>query len=186
MLIFLPETFRRQRSLPYRQAVARATAERKAKRARAQHPLPSKTDAPPERPGFTRTISRIVTGRSAKTGERPVRVKFRDVNPFAAVASVLRQPHNVISIAFSGILFAVTYALTFTVSRSFAAPPWNYSTLKVGCIVLAFGGGQIVRLYSPSLSRVLTARAAWKPDWRSLERLCARENESTQQWRGRP
>ena len=56
----------------------------------------------------------------------------------------MKRPENAIASVFSGLLFASSYCITFTASRTFAAPPYNYDALKVGLVLLTFGMGQVV------------------------------------------
>lgn len=44
----------------------------------------------------------------------------------------------------SGLLFASQYAIAYTVAISFAAPPYNYTSLQVGLVLLSYGAGNIV------------------------------------------
>lgn len=56
---------------------------------------------------------------------------------------MLRQPHNVLSLIYSGLLFGSNYSLTYTASRTFAASPYNYDPLEVGLVLLALGAGGV-------------------------------------------
>ncbi|KAK4702570.1 hypothetical protein P7C70_g3653, partial [Phenoliferia sp. Uapishka_3] len=112
LMIWLPETFRKERSLAWRLAMERAQkharddlikarkelptgdviAERQSKTAFAA-PTPSQLERnappPPAFPGITR----MITGLSLRSGEDNVKIHFRDVNPnIKAAASQAATP----------------------------------------------------------------------------------------------
>ena len=45
---------------------------------------------------------------------------------------------------YSGLLFAAQYTISYTAARTFAAAPYDYSALIVGCVLLSFGFGNVV------------------------------------------
>ena len=45
---------------------------------------------------------------------------------------------------YSGLLFAAQYTISYTAARTFAAAPYDYSALIVGCVLLSFGVGNVV------------------------------------------
>ncbi|SGZ23856.1 BQ5605_C023g09647 [Microbotryum silenes-dioicae] len=155
-----PETFRRERSLAWRLAMKRARAHAKADRLKAEGALPKSDTLPltrgppqtsfapgPQRsngPTATPTLARVMTALSGRSGDDNVKIHLRDINPFAATGAVLTQKYNFISIAFSGLLFASTYCITFTISRTFAAAPYNYSAVKTGLVLLCLGTGNFI------------------------------------------
>ncbi|KDE08134.1 hypothetical protein MVLG_01615 [Microbotryum lychnidis-dioicae p1A1 Lamole] len=159
-MIWLPETFRRERSLAWRLAMKRARAHAKADRLKAEGALPKSdtlplTRGPPQTsfapgpqwsngPTATPTLARVMTALSGRSGDDNVKIHLRDINPFAATGAVLTQKYNFISIAFSGLLFASTYCITFTISRTFAAAPYNYSAVKTGLVLLCLGTGNFI------------------------------------------
>ncbi|ORY88318.1 major facilitator superfamily domain-containing protein [Leucosporidium creatinivorum] len=164
-MIWLPETFRKERSLAWRLAMQRARAHAKAELLKARGDLPTeakgndrpartttflaptpsqleRSDAPPQ-PAFS-TLNRVKSALSLRSGEDNVKIHLRDVNPFAATGQVLRRKENFIAISFSGLLFASQYCITFTASRTFAAAPYNYDALRVGLVLLCFGAGNFI------------------------------------------
>ncbi|KAM0748205.1 MFS general substrate transporter [Meredithblackwellia eburnea MCA 4105] len=171
-MIWLPETFRKERSLAWRLAMKRARQHAREEREKARSKLPGGGDegadgiqerqqvktafsapspsqlergtpVPPAQPQFT-TINRVLTGLSLRSGEDNVKIHFRDVNPLAAVGIILRQKHNTMALLYSGFLFASQYSVTFSASRSFAAAPYSYGSLVVGLILLSFGVGNFI------------------------------------------
>lgn len=82
---------------------------------------------------------------TTETGEEiPIKVHLRDVNPLSAVGIVLKQPNLSLAILSSGIVFGAQYAIAYTAALTFAAAPYNYNSLEVGAVILAFGLGNIV------------------------------------------
>ncbi|KAM0786891.1 hypothetical protein ACM66B_002315 [Microbotryomycetes sp. NB124-2] len=149
LYFWLPETFRKERSAAWRAAMKRARAHALAKRLKARAALPQGTtlDEPvdrPRQPGFSplNTVKSVISLRSSKDDN--LKIHLRDVNPLAATGQVLCRKENFITIFFSGLLFASQYCVTYTASRSFAAAPYNYNSLKVGLILLTFGMGNLI------------------------------------------
>lgn len=57
--------------------------------------------------------SRGLTKVTTETGEEiPIKISIRDINPFAAVGKVLKQPAQFLAMAASGLLFGSQYSLT--------------------------------------------------------------------------
>lgn len=100
-MIWLPETFRKERSLAWRLAMQRARAHAKAELLKARGDLPTETkgndrsartttflapspsqlersDAPPQ-PTFS-TLNRVKSALSLRSGEDNVKIHLRDVN----------------------------------------------------------------------------------------------------------
>ncbi|SCZ96761.1 BZ3500_MvSof-1268-A1-R1_Chr4-1g06694 [Microbotryum saponariae] len=188
-MIWLPETFRRERSLAWRLAMKRARAHAKANRLKAEAALPKNDTLPltrgppqtsfapgPQRSNGPTALTRVMTALSGRSGDDNVKIHLRDINvsqrkPTVPYRAVLAQKNNFISIAFSGLvratsgppgemhiafpsssdrrlpieqLFASTYCITFTISRTFAAAPYNYSALKTGLVLLCLGTGNFI------------------------------------------
>lgn len=99
-------------------------------------------------------------------------------SPLAAVGLVLRVPSNFFAMLASGLLFGATYSLSFTGALSFAAEPYDYNSLKVGLVLLAFGLGNIVRnTFSRGIAlqrephpKTSLLLAGWQRDRRSVQR----------------
>jgi hypothetical protein len=120
-MIWLPETFRKERSLAWRLAMQRARAHAKAELLKARGDLPTETkandrpartttflapspsklersDAPPQ-PAFS-TLNRVKSALSLRSGEDNVKIHLRDVNvstwlarrSLALAADLLSQP----------------------------------------------------------------------------------------------
>lgn len=173
-MIWLPETFRKERSLAWRKAMQRARAHARADLLKAQRKLPGaalekqtkESVAPSSRPQTSfapaiqepnrdaptagqlsfSALSRVKSAMSLRSGggDDNVKIHLRDVNPLAATGAVLSRLPNFIAIAFSGLLFASQYCVTFTASRTFADPPYNLNSLDVGLVLLSFGSGNVL------------------------------------------
>ncbi|BGP19499.1 hypothetical protein JCM10213_006319 [Rhodosporidiobolus nylandii] len=163
LMVWLPDTFRKERSLAWRKAYDRAKALQKEELARARATLPKempgKTGAPAgpattfspvvatpssQQPSGFAPLNKVRTALSAKSGEVKVKIRFNDLNPLAVSGDVIKQPHNLLLLIFSGFLFAGQYAITFSASRTFAAAPYSYSPIEVGLILLSFGVGNVL------------------------------------------
>lgn len=121
-MLWLPETFRKERSLAWRLAMQRARAHAKADLLKARgdlpvedkkqdpRPAPSTTFLSPTPSQLERTdgsatfsaLNRVKSALSLRSGEDNVKIHLRDINPFAATGQVLRRPENFIAILFSG------------------------------------------------------------------------------------
>ena len=93
---------------------------------------------------------------------------------------VLSRPSNVLVIAATGLLFGGQYSLTYTGALSFAAPPYDYDSLKIGLVLLCFGIGNIIGSicggrYSDIIlrQRKLTHNGINVPEWRLRATLVA-------------
>ena len=150
LALFLPDTFRRERSLAWRKARDRARHHAAEKRLKARSALPPSGNVAPTAPVRAPTfapIDKVKTAMSLRTNrDFRVKIRFSDINPLAAVGGVVKQPTNLLVLIYSGFLFASQYCITFTASRTFAAAPYNYSPIKVGLVLLSFGTGNVVML----------------------------------------
>ncbi|KPV72502.1 uncharacterized protein RHOBADRAFT_66887 [Rhodotorula graminis WP1] len=172
LALWLPDTFRKERSLAWRKARDRARqhAREKLEAARAALPRPGggddnepaavegraarsakvELDVEAGREGREQSSSgfsplkKVRTALSGRSGDVKVKIRFRDVNPLAAAGAVVKQPANLLVLTYSGFLFASQYTVTLTSSRTFAAAPWEYSPIEVGLVLLAFGLGNVV------------------------------------------
>ncbi|GAA6012697.1 hypothetical protein JCM10207_005329 [Rhodosporidiobolus poonsookiae] len=163
LMVWLPDTFRKERSLAWRKAYERSKQHQREALAKARATLPKEVDAEKatgpattfspalptpsraEQPssGFS-PLNKVRTALSAKSAEVKVKISFRDLNPLAVSGDVLKQPANFLLITFSGFLFAAQYCITFTASRTFAATPYDYTPIEVGLVLLSFGLGNVL------------------------------------------
>jgi hypothetical protein len=88
-----------------------------------------------------------------------------DVSPLASAVAVIKQPHNILALFYSGVslgrrllklyqcshnfsylfitqlAFASQYSLSFTATRTFSSAPYNFSPILIGVVLLALGVG---------------------------------------------
>ncbi|GAA5968622.1 hypothetical protein JCM11641_007702 [Rhodosporidiobolus odoratus] len=168
LMFWLPDTFRKERSLAWRKAYDRAKQHQREELAKARAALPKADEKgslaggpagtsfaqvlpTPSRqqleeggvPGFA-PLRKIKTALSAKSGDVKVKISLRDLNPLAVSGDVIKQPTNFLTLLYSGFLFAAQYCITFTASRTFAADPYDYSPIEVGLVLLSFGLGNVL------------------------------------------
>ncbi|CAL1713464.1 unnamed protein product [Somion occarium] len=74
---------------------------------------------------------------------KEIRLSFRDVNPIGPVFLVLSRPNNVAILFASGLLFAFSYCLAYTCSRTLSIK-YGYDALQIGLVLLAFGMGSML------------------------------------------
>ncbi|GAA6030889.1 hypothetical protein JCM8097_008922 [Rhodosporidiobolus ruineniae] len=166
LMFWLPDTFRKERSMAWRKAYERAKQHQKEELAKARAALPKPTEGEkgregqstsfaPDLPAPERALTRgessgfaplkkVKTALSAKSGDVKVRISMRDINPLAVSGDVIKQPTNFLVLLYSGFLFASQYCITFTASRTFAAAPYNYTAIEVGLVLLSFGLGNVL------------------------------------------
>ncbi|UZJ54040.1 hypothetical protein CBS101457_003360 [Exobasidium rhododendri] len=100
-----------------------------------------------EKPSLTRkvttrgSINRIITNEGREIKFRP---KLSDVSPLGSAMAVVKQPHNLAALFYSGLAFASQYSLSYTASRTFSAAPYNFSPILIGVVLLALGIGGMV------------------------------------------
>ncbi|GAA5964081.1 hypothetical protein JCM3765_000895 [Sporobolomyces pararoseus] len=165
LMCFIPNTFRKERSLAWRKAMERAKQEDLIQRAKARNALPKSSTRPisPKIEGQPRfdmkenkkerergkprfeNLGKVKTGTNTiKSGDVKVKIHLRDINPFGATFSILRSPANALVLIYSALLFAVTYTISYTAARSFSSEPYNYSAVIVGVVLLSFGVGNCI------------------------------------------
>ncbi|WVQ86495.1 hypothetical protein IAS59_000208 [Cryptococcus gattii] len=69
---------------------------------------------------------------------------FRDLNPLPSMALILKQPTNLLILTSSALSFSAQYTIVYTVSITLGKAPYNYGSLNIGLVVLAFGIGNIL------------------------------------------
>ncbi|WVQ99518.1 hypothetical protein IAU59_006654 [Kwoniella sp. CBS 9459] len=84
-------------------------------------------------------------GDKSKKGEskEDIKLSLRDLNPIPTMVSVLKKPTNALILTASGLLYAAQYTVVYTASITLGAAPYNYDSLKIGLVLLAFGVGNI-------------------------------------------
>ncbi|PWN24364.1 MFS general substrate transporter [Jaminaea rosea] len=91
----------------------------------------------------TTTLRRLPSRNPTSTGPS-FKPSFSSVSPLGSAAHVLSQPHNLVTLLFSGVNFAAQYSLSFATTETFVAPPYGFSPILVGCVLLALGVGGVI------------------------------------------
>ncbi|CCO31390.1 Quinidine resistance protein 3 AltName: Full=Acids quinidine resistance protein 2 [Rhizoctonia solani AG-1 IB] len=160
--VFLPDTWRRERSTSYQAAKRRALRER-AKRSHTGTPARSRAPSPTRSGAVTPTVgANTPTGsnqghgdtgeNSEKMANATTRVKYEnravqnediklsiiDVNPITPIWHILKEKTNLCILFASALLFAYQYAVAFTAALTFAGAPYNYGSVKAGGGLIVF------------------------------------------------
>ncbi|KAL1950238.1 hypothetical protein VTO73DRAFT_5362 [Trametes versicolor] len=187
-LLFIPfkDTFRRERSLVYQAALKRRIAHDSAKASEASSlsQITAVSRIVPE--------AEIARGEGAKEGKDAIetlardidlekqvqaaaridaealapvdeiKLSLADVNPVKPIVHVLRRMNNLTILTASGLIFAFSYSISYTCSRTLANK-YGYNALQIGLVLLAFGVGSLFGSvlggrYSDHVFRKLKAR----------------------------
>ncbi|CAE6461481.1 unnamed protein product [Rhizoctonia solani] len=164
--IFLPDTWRRERSTSYQAAKRRALKER-AKKSQAGTPARSRVPSPVRSGTVTPTVGAntpadSIQGHAEKKEEsdevnamakdksekrvvsdEDIKLSITDINPISPIWNVVKERTNLCILFASGLLFAYQYAVAFTAALTFAAAPYYYNSIKVGLVLLSFGLGNL-------------------------------------------
>ncbi|CAE6504430.1 unnamed protein product [Rhizoctonia solani] len=153
--IFLPDTWRRERSTSYQAAKRRALKER-AKKSQAGTPARSRAPSPARSGTVTPTVqghedkiensgkeTNVIAKNKATVHDDDIKLSITDINPISPIWNVLKEPTNLCILFASALLFAYQYAVAFTAALTFAAAPYNYNSIKVGLVLLSFGLGNL-------------------------------------------
>ncbi|KAI9064704.1 vacuolar DHA amino acid exporter [Trametes sanguinea] len=187
-LLFIPfkDTFRRERSLVYQTALKRRIAHHSAKGSEASSlsqvtavsrvvtggsdiQTPSTATAC-EKEDITDKLAREMDLEKAQQPakeavEAPmqeIKLSLADVNPVKPIIQILRRMNNLTILSASGLIFAFSYSITYTCSRTLANK-YDYNALQIGLVLLAFGVGSLCGSvlggrYSDYVFRKLKAR----------------------------
>ncbi|KAL5520057.1 hypothetical protein ACEPAG_1717 [Sanghuangporus baumii] len=148
------DTFRRERSLAFQAALSRIKAQTEKKEKRKATPSSSQRTSVDADEKTLRGEPSNLTEKDveAQDIEKPtapvgpsiqdVKLSIRDINPLAPLPVVLRIRTNLIILFASGILFAFSYSILYTCSRTFSNK-YGYDALKVGLVLLSFGIGSV-------------------------------------------
>ncbi|EJC98039.1 MFS general substrate transporter [Fomitiporia mediterranea MF3/22] len=148
--ILFKDTFRRERSLAYQAALLRAKAHNERKqRHGSSTPVSQRTSIDGddktingETPEKIIEVRDIEKATPAAHSVQDVRLSLRDINPLAPLPQVLRVRSNLLILVASGILFAFSYSILYTCSRTFS-DKYGYDALGVGLVLLSYGVGSV-------------------------------------------
>ncbi|KAJ7235850.1 vacuolar DHA amino acid exporter [Mycena rebaudengoi] len=153
IFIFFKDTFRRERSLTY-QSLLKSRLKARASAAASAATSCTVTIAEKEPEKDTAPIPPILDDGNMladleKQVDAPVaaaipdiKLTLRDVNPIKPLWLVLRRTNNLVVLCASGLMFAFTYVMTYTASRTLSTA-YEYNALKIGFVLLSFGLGNL-------------------------------------------
>ncbi|KIJ54895.1 hypothetical protein M422DRAFT_221319 [Sphaerobolus stellatus SS14] len=130
--VFFKDTFRRQRSLSYQNALRLLLKETEKKTKAEGVQDNTETEIKPQ-------------GSEEKNGESDIHLSFRHLSLVRPVICVMRRINNICILLASGLIFGgITYSLSYTAVRTFGAAPYNYGSLRLGLVLLALGIGSMI------------------------------------------
>jgi len=131
--ILFKDTFRRERSLSYQTAVKQAIRKANKNKSLEHNGNAEKREVP--------------TGdiEAQNPNFEEIRIGLRQMHMFRPMFLVLRRVNNLCILVASGLIYGgITYCLSYTVVRTFGAPPYNYGSLTLGLVLLSFGVGNML------------------------------------------
>ncbi|KAJ6463376.1 vacuolar DHA amino acid exporter [Mycena sanguinolenta] len=143
ILLFLQDTFRKERSLTYqnllksrlKQAAASATTV-------VEPPITFQRSLPADLEKQSRPDPELSNVPDVVVALPDIELTLRDVNPLQPLWLVLRRMNNFVILSASGLTFAFTFIVVFTASRTLSSL-YGYNALKVGLVLLSFGLGTL-------------------------------------------
>ncbi|KAI0761044.1 MFS general substrate transporter [Trametes elegans] len=171
LLLFVPfkDTFRRERSLVYQNALKRRVVEQPTKPFEAQTANMSSAASSAERGQVERSdaiqaqqedavnmhgrLERDIEKQAARTQNvnvpqsdssqlKEIRLSLADVNPLKPIYHVLRRMNNLVLVFSSGFVFGFYYSIAYTCALTLANG-YHYDALRIGLVLLAFGIGSL-------------------------------------------
>ncbi|KAJ7248883.1 major facilitator superfamily domain-containing protein [Mycena haematopus] len=150
ILLFLKDTFRKERSLTYQNVLksrlrslaasaatsCTATVVEKEPTSDKRSSLPADLEKQP-RPDPNLSNSPDVVAALPN-----IKLTLSDVNPIKPLWLVVRRMNNLVILFASGLCFAFNFIVVFTASRTLSSA-YGYNALKVGLVLLSFGLGNL-------------------------------------------
>ncbi|KAJ8456239.1 hypothetical protein ONZ45_g18794 [Pleurotus djamor] len=152
------DTWRKERSLTYQNAVRakfwvrerEREVEKKGKIASHadgnghEHERLKDSSSSPAFPSDAKDVAILHTPPLAvQPSESTVKLTLRDVSPLGPLFLVLRRINNLLILTASGSLFGFGILVSYTCARTLGND-YDYSALKIGLVLLAFGVGSLV------------------------------------------
>ncbi|KLO08653.1 MFS general substrate transporter [Schizopora paradoxa] len=145
--VFFKDTFRRERSLAYQAALKRALyqSQKKGTNDNASQASCAENDKQPCNNEKTTSEATYTTKQDIHSvRELPkfnkVKLSLRDVNPLTPLLQILKRTNNIVILFASGFMFAFSYCIAYTCSRTFSSK-YHYDALQIGLVLLSFGIG---------------------------------------------
>jgi len=149
MFLLFKDTFRRERSLAYQAAVHRLRLRQSVKNSRHKTSEEKSRSSEDHEETDDHLNSTKAIGLGSRTEEtsapdvKDIRLSLADVNPFPQIYQVAKRKNNIVMYFPSALLFALSYSISYTCSKTLFAPPYNYDALRVGLVLLSFGVGSM-------------------------------------------
>ncbi|KAF8172799.1 major facilitator superfamily domain-containing protein [Mycena galopus ATCC 62051] len=150
ILLFLKDTFRKERSLTYQNVLKSRLNSRVASAATSctatvteKEPTTDQRSSLPV--DLEKQTMSSLTPEAVVTADvtlPDIKLTLRDVNPFKPLWLVVRRMNNLVILLASGLCFAFNFAVVFTASRTLSGA-YGYNALKVGLVLLSFGLGNL-------------------------------------------
>ncbi|EFI27249.1 hypothetical protein CC1G_15077 [Coprinopsis cinerea okayama7 len=125
-VLFFKDTFRRERSLVYQNALKKNASQTEKSARQDSDPGKDAEKAVP-----------------AVTSAQEIRPSITDVNPIQPICMVLRRKNNLVVLVASGLQFAFAFFIPYTSARTLSAR-YDYEALHIGLVTLCYGAGSIV------------------------------------------
>ncbi|KIK69879.1 hypothetical protein GYMLUDRAFT_151027 [Collybiopsis luxurians FD-317 M1] len=139
-LLVFKDTFRRERSLTYQNALKERLKESTMKKERhsdkGTNVLPlshDDTGKDPEKQEITAEVAQVIPD---------IQLGLSDVNPIKPMAIILRRTYNIFMLVASGLYFAFAFVVLYTSTRSLTKYYFS-DPLKIGLVLLAYGIGTV-------------------------------------------
>ncbi|EDR07995.1 vacuolar DHA amino acid exporter [Laccaria bicolor S238N-H82] len=138
-LFFFRDTFRRERSLTYQNAMRQ-----RMRISPTSSPTPSNvtyTNHSLPRMGEKKKTATIQKKKESDVQALPIaKLSLMDVNPFKPILLVVRRVNNFVILIASGLTFAFGFLVAYTSARSLSMR-YHYGPMKIGLVTLAYGLG---------------------------------------------
>ncbi|KAJ7938304.1 vacuolar DHA amino acid exporter [Mycena leptocephala] len=138
ILLFLKDTFRKERSLAYQSVLKSRLKSRVVSLdtictvtvVEKEPPVPAEPSLP-------------VDLEKQRLNLPVIKLTLRDVNPFTPLWLILRRINNLVILFASGLMFAFNFVVPFTASRTLSSA-YGYDAFEVGLVLLSFGLGMLL------------------------------------------
>ncbi|KAG1763051.1 MFS general substrate transporter [Suillus occidentalis] len=142
-LFLFKDTFRKERSVTYRNVLKRRLREQQSLEAKDESRKISekKLQVNVE----NQTSSKDIEGQPTvipPSAIREIKLSITDVNPFPPYLSIISRKNNFAIFIASGLIFAFSFSIAYTCARTLSMY-YNYDALKTGLVLLAFGIGSV-------------------------------------------
>lgn len=140
-LLFFRDTFRRERSLTYQNALKQRMVSGDLQPSIAASAVPGKDQKQDVLPDAEKGGATLPPSVAVVPSE-PIVLSLMDVSPVRPLVLVMKRMNNVITLSVSGLLFAFCFLIPYTSARTLSAH-YNYDALKIGLVTLCFGFGNM-------------------------------------------